>query len=237
MRKFVPFSLLVAAPLLAQRDPHAAQPERPTVATHAGTVSPGWLEIESGIELDHGADGGHAALGLVVAKLGVGSRLQLSLYGAAVRPGDNTGGVGDFTAGLKWRLAEKHALLGDFAILPSVKVPTGSVARGSGTGTTDGSLLLISSRDAGPVHIDLNAGYTFRDGSGERAPRQAGVWTASFSGAIAGALQWTAEVFGYPGTGGAQGAAPIVPVVGAQPHAFYAGVVYNIGRVWGSDRK
>src|SRR5207247_3724752 len=36
-----PASALVQAP-----DPHAAQPERPTVATHAGTVAPGWIEIE-----------------------------------------------------------------------------------------------------------------------------------------------------------------------------------------------
>ena len=30
------------------KDPHAAQPERPTVATHAGTVARGWFEIETG---------------------------------------------------------------------------------------------------------------------------------------------------------------------------------------------
>ncbi len=34
------------------RDPHAVQPERPTVATHAYTVAPGWVEIEAGVELD-----------------------------------------------------------------------------------------------------------------------------------------------------------------------------------------
>ncbi|MDQ2767543.1 MAG: hypothetical protein M3Y30_10345 [Gemmatimonadota bacterium] len=27
----------------APNDPHTAQPERPTVATHAGTVAPGWV--------------------------------------------------------------------------------------------------------------------------------------------------------------------------------------------------
>src|ERR1700688_2765409 len=27
------------------RDPHSVQPERPTVATHAGTVAPGWVEL------------------------------------------------------------------------------------------------------------------------------------------------------------------------------------------------
>src|SRR5437764_1362781 len=40
-------------------DPHAVQPERPTVATHAGTVAPGWSEIEAGIERDRYADGSH----------------------------------------------------------------------------------------------------------------------------------------------------------------------------------
>jgi hypothetical protein len=253
-----PVALLLVLPALlaAQPNPHAAQPERPTVATHAGTVAAGWLEVESGVELDHGSNPDHVATGLLVAKIGVASHLQLSLFGSVTRPSDNAGGVGDFAAGLKWRLLDKHPLLGDFALLPSVKFPTGSVSRGSGSGTTDASLLLISSRDAGPVHIDLNAGYTFRGGSGGRAPVSASVWTASSSGAIAGSLQWTAELFGFPGTGGAAGAGPIVgflagptftvrewlvfdvggivPVAGPQPHAFYAGVVWNVGRLWGA---
>jgi hypothetical protein len=242
--------------LAAQPNPHAAQPERPTVATHAGTVAAGWLELESGIELDHGSNPEHVATGLLVAKIGIASNLQLSLFGNVTRPSDNAGGVGDFAAGFKWRLLDKHPLLGDFALLSSVKFPTGSVSGGSGSGTTDASLLLISSRDAGPVHIDLNAGYTVRDGRGARVPASASVWTASFSGAIAGSLQWTAELFGYPGTGGAAGAAPsaallagptytvrewlvvdvggIVPMAGSQPRAFYAGVVWNVGRLWGA---
>ncbi|MFI5309671.1 MAG: transporter [Gemmatimonadales bacterium] len=244
----------LSARVSAQPNPHAAQPERPTVATHAGTVAAGWLEFESGLELDHGASPVHDVIGLLVAKVGLASHLQLSLFGNVSRPSDNAGGIGDVAAGLKWRLLDKQALLGDFAVLPSVKIPTGSIGRGSGTGTTDASLLLISSRDAGAVHIDLNAGYTLRDGSGRGAPKSATVWTASFSGAIAGPLQWTAELFGFPGTGGQAGAAPIVgvlagptyavrewlgvdvggivPVAGPQPHAFYAGVVWNVGRLW-----
>jgi hypothetical protein len=253
-----PLLVLLALPALlgAQPNPHAAQPERPTVATHAGTVAAGWLEFESGLELDHGSSPDHVATGLLVAKIGLASHLQLSLFGSVTRPSDNTGGVGDFAAGLKWRILDKHPLLGDVALLPSITFPTGSVARGSGTGTTGASLLLISSRDVGPVHVDLNAGYTRRDGNGARAPVSATVWTASFSGAIAGSLQWTAELFGFPGTGGAAGAAPIVgflagptytlrewlvldvggivPVAGPQPRAFYAGAVVNVGRLWRS---
>jgi hypothetical protein len=238
-----------------ERDPRTAQPERPTVATHAGTVAPGFLEVESGVELDRlGAD--HATIGTLVTKIGVSSHLQFSIFASAVKPSGADGGLGDLAAGLKWRILDAHPLLGDFALLPSVKLPTGSTARGSGTGTTDLSLLFISSRDVGPVHIDLNAGYTRRSGDGTAAPRAATVWTASFGGAIAGPANWTAELFGYPGTGGPSGAAPtvaflagptftvrstlvldvgiITPIAGQQPRAAYAGVVYNVGRIWGT---
>jgi hypothetical protein len=236
------------------RSAHGAQPERPTVATHAGTVAPGWLEIESGIELDHGSDPDHVGLGLFLIKLGMDERLQLSIFGSVVRPSGNPGGMGDFGVGVKWRILENHPWLGDFALLPSLTFPTGIVKRGTGSGVTSASLLLISSRDAGPVHIDLNAGYSFRGGSGARAPRDAWVWTASFGGTVVGRLGWTAELFGVPGTGGPQGGPPLVgflagpvltirewlvldaggiaPVTGGQSHAFYAGAVCNIGRLW-----
>lgn len=245
-----------SAPVAAQeRDPRAAQPERPTVATHAGTVAPGFLEFESGVELDRlGPD--HATVGTLIAKIGVSGHVQFSIFASAAKPSGYAGGVGDLAAGFKWRILDAHSLLGDFAVQPTVKLPTGSIARGSGTGTTDLSLLLISSRDAGPVHIDFNAGYTWRSGDGTDAPRTATVWTASFGGTIAGPANWTAELFGYPGTSGPAGAAPtvaflvgptftvrsslvldvgiIAPIAGRQPRAVYAGVVYNAGRIWGT---
>lgn len=248
----------VASSVAAQeRNPHAAQPERPTLATHAGTVATGFLEVESGVEFDRlGAD--HVTSLTFVTKIGVTTHLQFSIFASAVNPSAADGGVGDLAAGFKWRILDAHPALGDFALLPSVKFPTGSASRGSGTGTTDASLLFISSRDVGPVHVDLNAGYTRRSGDGSQAPRDATVWTASFGGAIAGKANWTAEVYGYPGTGGAGGGAPIVallagptfnvrewivvdvgaiiPVAGAQPWALYAGVVYNVGRLWGAER-
>jgi hypothetical protein len=201
-------------------------------------------------------DADHNTGGTLVTKIGVTSRIQFSLFASAAAPSGSDGGFGDLAAGIKWRLLDAHPVLGDFAILPSVKFPTGSVARGSGTGTTDASLLFISSRDIGPVHIDINAGYTRRSGDGTDAPRSATVWTLSFGGAIAGPANWTAEVFGFPGTDGPAGAAPIVallvgptfnvgttlvvdvgvivPIAGPQARAAYAGFVYNAGRIWGS---
>jgi hypothetical protein len=238
----------------AARDPHTAQPERPTVATHAGTVANGYLEFESGIEFDRGPGSARNTLGNTLVKLGIGTRTQLFAFASASMPDRADGGLGDASIGLKVRLADKHELLGDFAVQGGVKFPSGSVRRGTGTGTTDASVLLISSRDIGAVHVDLNVGYTARDGDGSQAPRGQWLWTASFGGAFSPTVGWTVEVYGYPGTGGAFRVAPsvwllygptftvrnwlvldvgaITPVSAPQLHALYAGATYNVGRIF-----
>lgn len=230
-------------------DPRTVQPERPTVATHAYTVAPGYLEIETGIERDEGP-----ALSVPTEfKIGLASHVQLSLQTPVLRPSSVGAGVGDFAAGVKWRLLDDAPVLGRFALLPAIKFPTGASTRGRGTGTTDASLLLISSHDLGPVTMDLNAGYTWRSGNGASAPRRASLWTASFGGPIYEQLGWTAECFGYPATHGPAGQPNIVallagptllarnslafdtgviwPITGPQPRALYAGLVYNVGHL------
>jgi len=237
-----------------EADPHAAQPERPTVSTHAGTVAPGWVEAEAGFEADGYADSSHGDLGPIALKIGLAQKVQLTIQDSIVRaPGTGTTGFGDVAIGIKWRLVEQAPLVGNFAILPAIKVPSGSVADGDGTGTTDVSLLLISSHDFGGLSLDVNAGYTARSGNGSIAPKSAAVWAAAFAGPITSRLGWTSEVFGYPGTSGEAGTRPIVgiiegasfqlrkwlvvdagfaaPVTGPQPHAAFVGVVYNVGQL------
>jgi hypothetical protein len=250
--------LIVPSGLAAQTpapDPHAAQPERPTVATHAGTVAAGWLEIEAGTEFDRYADRSRGGSAPVVFKIGLAPRVQLGVQTPLVRaPGAGTTGLGDLAAGIKWRVAEHAPVVGNFAILPSLKLPSGSTGSGAGTGTTDLNLLFISSHDLGAVAMDVNIGYTRRSGDGSAAPRNATLWTFSFGGPARGRLGWVAEVYGYPATAGPAGARSIVavltgptvevrewlvldagviaPVTGPQPRAVYAGVVYNVGRLW-----
>jgi hypothetical protein len=137
------------------------------------------------------------------------------------------------------------------AVLPTIKLATGAAR---GTHTTDAALLLIDSRSIGPASLDLNVGVTRRSGSGARAPRTSTLWTASLGAPVRGAIGWQLECFGYPGTHGPAGAAPIVaaltgptlgawrtlaldagvilPVEGPQPRAIYAGLVTNLGRLW-----
>ena len=249
---------LVAARSPAQEaaDPHDAQPERPTVATHAYTVWPGWIELEAGIELDRFDAGVHAFSTPVSLKIGVAPRLQLELSDAWVRntsigPAREAGG--DVTVSLKWRIADSLPVLGSFAVLPALELPTGSVRDGTGTGSSDAKITLISSHQLGPVELDINAGYARRS-STAHASRDATLWTVSAGTPVRGVLGWTAELYGLPGTGGPHGSAPIValltgpvftvrrwaevdtgvilPLDGPQPHALYAGGTWNIGRLW-----
>lgn len=257
--------LLTAVPSIARAqnidstaapvDPHAAQPERPTVATHAGTVAPGWVEIEAGVERDH-LDGAHALLTPTVLKFGIVPRVQIELLGSFVHFSGTLpdySGIGDVGAALKWRVLEHAPVVGDFALQPSLKLPTGSSVHGTGTGTTDVGLLLISSHDWGDYALDINAGYTRRSGDGTRAPKDATLWTVSSGGPVYGKLGWVAELYGLPRTTGPAGAAGVIafltgpfvgvakwlvldagaifPLTGAQPHALYAGLTWNIGKL------
>ena len=250
----------VAAHVSAQAaaDPRAVQPERPTVATHAGTVAPGYLELETGVEADRLPDGVGRVLGTpTVLKVGLAPRAQLNVGTAFLRSSGGgapvQSGIADLTVGVKWRLADAAPLLGRFAVLPSIKLPTGSAERGTGTGTTDVGLLLISSHDVHGVSMDLNAGYTRRGGDGTVAPRSATLWTASFGVPVAGPVGAAVEVFGEPGTSGPAGSAPTTALLagptlqvrpwlamdagvirrlsGPQANAVYAGLVYNLGRI------
>jgi hypothetical protein len=242
----------IAASALAQADPRDAQPERPTVATHAGTVAPGYIEIETGAQFDRVAPHSYAFTMPNVFKFGVISRSQLEIMAPALRPSGGNAGVGDVAAAFKWRIADVTPL-GRIALQPALKLSTGDLASGTGTGTTDVALLLIASKSLGPVEMDLNAGYTRRSGNGDAVPRNATLWTASFGGPAVGAVGWVAEMFGYPATSGAAGqsataavlagptfmarpwlvfdAGVIVPITGWLPHSGYVGLTWNAGRL------
>jgi hypothetical protein len=261
------YAALVAATLGAQqptaapdsaKNPHAVQPERPTVATHAGTVAPGWLEVEAGVEFDRFGSS-HSSFASfttpIVLKFGLADRVQLGVFGSVTAPVGGSRGIGDGGFGVKWRLLDDAPVVGDFAILPSIKLPTGSFSSGTGTGTTDGSLLLISSHDFGGVAMDINVGYTRRGGDGLQAPTSSTVWTLSFGGPFTSQVGWVAELYGFPGTSAAPpivalltgptfsprewlafDVGVIIPVDGPQPHALYAGTVFNVGQLWGKRR-
>jgi len=80
----------VPAGLPAQdRDSTAVMPERPTVATHAYAIAPGYVEIETGATFFRPGDAGSTTIPFY-AKLGVARWLQLGIgQGAAFDHGQD----------------------------------------------------------------------------------------------------------------------------------------------------
>jgi hypothetical protein len=239
-------------------DPRSALPERPTVATHAHTVAVGIVEIETGVQAYHPQAGETEYDTPSLVKVGLASHLQLDVYegisAALSQTGQNAFGIGDVSAGLKWRALDRASLLGDFAVQSTVKFATGSASKGTGTGTTDLNVILISSNGIGPASLDVNVGFTVRSGDGSVVPTRATFWTMSWGLPIRGRVGWAAEVFGFPGTQGPSGERPIVALLtgptcvirrylvidggfiarlaGPQSNTVYAGLTWNVGRLW-----
>ena len=235
-------------------DPHAALPERPTVATHAYTVAPGYIELEAGGQLERSREGSLLEVP-VLWKIGVASRLQFDFAPEYTRERDQgtlAEGWNDLAFGVKWHLPVAVSLFGDVAIQTTVTVPSAPV-RTVGTGTTGVSLLGISSHRWGEYELDVNAGVTRQSGDGSRVPRVSTLWTASLAAPIAGELDVAVELFGYPGTSGPAGALPAVgflvgPTYAVRPwlvldagvmlnvehqgaNTGYAGMTWNVGRL------
>jgi hypothetical protein len=242
----VMFLMLVAGRASAQSgatDPRAAQPERPTVATHAYTVAPGYVEIEAGVQDMRPNATSQLAIPIVI-KIGIVPRLQVEIQGGYARnttqgpPSTVDAGAGDIAIALKQRVLDAAPVVHDFSVQGSMKFASG--ARGVGTGTTDLSLLLISSRPIRMGELDLNAGYTRRSGNGTTAPVSATLLTASFGGPIHGRVGGVAELFNYPGTGGTSGAPPEIgfltgPTLQVHPWlVFDAGVILNVQYMGGN---
>src|SRR5437870_10116416 len=96
------------------RNPHAVQPERPTVATHAGTVARGWVELEEGGEWDKNPDRTRTFFAPTNLKIGLAPRAQLNLllnliHDRAIRSGSFA--ASDITIGVKYRVAENDRIL------------------------------------------------------------------------------------------------------------------------------
>jgi hypothetical protein len=250
--------LLIPARVQAQApNPHDAQPERPTVGTHTGTVSPGWIEIETGFERqDTGALSNSLAVPFV-AKIGLGPRVQLNVAPGWKRDTDDgsiENGITDVRLAVKWRMAEALPLVGDVAVQTAVSLPSGSADAGRGSGSAGINLLAISSQTFGRFDVDVNLGYTRFGGDGSVVPQHSTLWSVSTGLPVAGRLGWAAEVFGRPGTSGPAGAPPIVAfltgptvtirgslvldagatfdITGFGSTSVYGGLTWNVGRVW-----
>ncbi|HKC47585.1 MAG TPA: hypothetical protein VKB63_08300 [Gemmatimonadales bacterium] len=242
-------TLLVSAALAldvstgAAQSPRAANPERPTVATHAYAVPPGYVEIEQGISARGTSSLRDATSWDVNVKIGIAPHMQLGLFGPGFTRNSAGHGIGDWGFALKLRTDVSHQTA--VAIVPTITLPTGKERLGLGAGRALGQLPLVLSID-GPagVHADLNAGPL-----GIGAGRPQWLTTASFGRSL-GTLGITAELFRIsagaagPRQAGLLGAVLVTPVqwlvidiggtlgLGAgSPDVIFLGLTTNLGRL------
>lgn len=245
---------LRTTPDSSANDPRTALPERPTVATHAYTVAPAYVEVEAGAQVAAPSDQ-RIVLVPVLVKIGLAPSVQLDIAPGYARARDHdvvTSGMTDWSFGAKWHALNDVSVLGDFAVQAVLSVPT-APTRTVGTGTTGVSLLGISSHQWNGYELDVNAGITARTGNGSRAPTFATMWTGSLAVPLTARLGAAVELFGYPGTSGNAGAPPAVGFLIGPTYAVtrwlvldagamfnvshqngnsvYAGLTWNLGRL------
>jgi hypothetical protein len=235
--------LTLGRPVVAQ-SPRAANPERPTVATHAYAVAPGYVEVEQGISARGATSLATTTSWDVNVKIGIAPHVQLGIFGPGYLRTGAGHGVGDWGAALKLRtdLSEEIAV----AVVPAMTLPTGKERLGLGAGRALGQLpFVLSVNGPAGVHADLNAGPL-----GIGAGRPQWLTTGSFSRPLGAALGVTAELFRISaGAAGARqagllGALTVTPVqwmvidaggtVGlgsGSPDVVFFGITTNLGRL------
>lgn len=170
----------------AAEDEPSTTPYRPSVSTPAALSAPGWLEIEAGLQHDHGAAGSRRDSVPTTFKLAFSPDWGIRIGQEAwVRQGDDSGrvsGIGDTSVVLKRRFEvdDKQA----FGLEAGVTVPTGRRGIGSGSGKPDYGLNAIYSADLGDWHIDLNLATTRLGQADPGAARGQLLWAASLSQAL-----------------------------------------------------
>jgi hypothetical protein len=226
------------------QSPRAANPERPTVATHAYAVAPGYIEIEQGISARGASRLSQGTSWDVNIKIGVAPHVQLGIFGSGYARTGAGHGVGDWGLALKLRtdVSDRVAV----ALVPAVTAPTGKQQLGLGAGRVLGQLpLVLSVNGPAGVHADLNAGPL-----GIGAGRPQWLTTASFGRAVGGPLGVTAELFRIsagaagPRQAGLLGALTVTPVQwividaggtlglgSGSPDVIFLGLTTNLGRL------
>ena len=195
-------------------DPREANPERPTVATHAYAVAPGIVEIETGVQWQPlGPGRGRAGPARCSFKIGLAEapaarhRAWLGVARSRRWPGAAGSQTPRWASSGTWHPACR--CWPTVAVESTVKLPTGDVGAGHGH-RHDGPEPACSSRAARSARSSWTSTSAIHVGAGTaRWPRPtATLWTVSTGFPVAGRLGWAAELFGYPGTSGPGRVAP-----------------------------
>lgn len=141
--------------------PAAGSPAHPLVSDDTGTVGSGHWQYELNMEQTAPQpDTGHQLLWNTSLTYGAADTLDLYAnlpYTHLQQPAGQRGsGTGDTEIGAKWRLVEDGAF--SFALKPRLILPTGSNAKGLGSGRPGGGAMLLAEYSHDGFTAVLNAG-------------------------------------------------------------------------------
>ena len=186
-----------SAVVLAQVEGPAVVPYRPSVATPADLPTPGWPELEAGVQWAKGGDAARSQSSPVTFKLAWNESWAIligtDIYDWQRAYDDSTAhSGGDTTLTLKYKLPiDDHLALGaELGVsLPTARPPLGS-------GKTDWDFNTIASFDYPGIHVDVNAAGAHLGAVDAGQGTWQGAWAVAASHALNDRFGITGEVSG-----------------------------------------
>ena len=171
------------------KDEITAVPNRPTVSTTAETVQPGVFEFEYGFESGRSHQNVNGLL-----KFGVSSNLELRFGNDPIERDSGIAGVGDSSAGFKYRFLDQHPRSPSVSLLYAATLPTADT--GLGAGTYGHFVAALISKDFAKHHLDLNEGVQFLGRGGASGFDHNYFSALAYSHPILRDWGWTGELSG-----------------------------------------
>jgi hypothetical protein len=139
---------------------------RPLVTEDTGTLTPGAVELELGLDYLREPDANVVLFpGPLAFNIGLLPRLELSVATLAllVDPDDapSRAGAGDSAARLKYRFLDETDVMPALLASVAARFPSGDADRGLGERGVDVQALGAASKTFGSVTLTFNGGYTF----------------------------------------------------------------------------
>ncbi len=208
-------------------DSDKALPCRPTIACTADLVSPGTVELETGVLHQDLAGEGSRTQTPWLAKFTLATWLQLQAAGNGFlsQQGSSAGpSADDIALGAKIHLVDQGAALPSLSVSAAFGIPasqdTGAVKR-----TYDAFFTGYATRDFGPVHADFNAGINLWHADAESLAQH---WLAlALSAAVS--AEWTVMAETYYFTSANSFAAEDGGVLAAVSYAPHPWIVWDVG--------
>lgn len=257
-------AVLLGPCLFAQEAPAAAEapapkPLRELFTTGAGVTDPGVMMVNAGSQTSHGRDGSQAQRFPVQVDLGICQwfDLRVSWSGPTTlkdaQGASQSGGADPLFGGQFQGLHQDQAGV-DLGLAYWHKLPRASVEKGIGTGKADDTLMVTASRTSGAWEFDMNGGANWlgqRDADGRI--RQ-GVISLAVTRALGSGWNVSLDNVALAAAGSSPRSITSILAVSrdispslcldlgveagltrsAERLALDAGLVWRVGRLWGS---